>query len=226
MNGTCFHDKECDEVHRIPTESLEAVEEMPDLEVCPKCQWKIYLRKACYPNHKQIGICEKILKDHNVSVKKLRHCVIEVGMKFHATSLEEMTVEGKEDTWIIKGLQNKQCTLWHNNYVKTSPTERYITEGFHRQKLSNKTLSQVLYYIEDYSFIKHLEMEKRNIDDVNERAVDVLDKVASANEIEQNNRYEENRLLRVLKKGVEKMKKLFDILFDLYSNNGTKNQEK
>lgn len=49
--------------------------------------------------------------------------------------------------------------LWHNNYVKTGPTERYITEGYHKQKVENKSLTQLLTYIENYSFIKHLEKE-------------------------------------------------------------------
>lgn len=82
-------------------------------------------------------------------------------MKFHATSLEAMLVEGAEDRWIIKELDNKFPKLWHNNYVKTGPEERYITEGFHNQKIENKSFSQLLTYIENYSFEKHLKSERQ-----------------------------------------------------------------
>ena len=41
---------------------------------------------------KQIGVCDKILRDHGVSLGKIKHCVMEVGMKFHATSMEEIMI--------------------------------------------------------------------------------------------------------------------------------------
>lgn len=107
-----------------------------------------------------MGVCDKILRSHGVSLGKIEHCVMEAGMKFHATSIEELLVEGVEDTWVVKGLYTKNLTLWHNNYVKTGPTERYITEGFHKQKVGHKSLSQLLTYIESYSFAKHLEHEQ------------------------------------------------------------------
>lgn len=45
--------------------------------------------------------------------------------------------------------------------MKTGPTERYITEGYHKQKVENKSLTQLLTYIENYSFVKHLEKEQQ-----------------------------------------------------------------
>ena len=48
-------------------------------------------------------------------------------------------MEGAEDRWVIKGLDDKFPKLWHNNYVKTGPEDRYITEGFHDQKIENKS---------------------------------------------------------------------------------------
>lgn len=41
---------------------------------------------------KQIGVCDKILRDHGVSLGKIKYCVMEVGMKFHATSMEEIMI--------------------------------------------------------------------------------------------------------------------------------------
>lgn len=137
------------DVKEIAPEEFEASAEIPDKEICPKCQRRIYLRKACYPNTKQMGLCDKILRDQGVSLRKIEHCVIDVGMKFHATSLEAMLVEGAEDRWIIKGLDDKFPKLWHNNYVKTGPEDRYITEDFHDQKIENKSFSQLLTYIEN-----------------------------------------------------------------------------
>lgn len=62
--------------------------------------------------------------------------------------------------------------LWHNNYVKTGPTERYITEGFHKQKVENKSLTQLLTYIEKYSFIKHLEKEHQTAESLDILVID------------------------------------------------------
>lgn len=94
-----------------------------------------------------------------MSNARIGHYVIDVGMKFHATEFSEMQVEGSEDRWIIKGLNTDKMELWHNNYVKTSPTERYITKGFHNQKVERDILWQMLNYIETYSWQKHLQHE-------------------------------------------------------------------
>jgi hypothetical protein len=53
--------------------------------------------------------------------------------------------------------------LWHNNYVKTSETERYITDGFHNQNFDRKKLIPILNYIEGYSWQKHLANENRKL---------------------------------------------------------------
>lgn len=171
-SGKYYHDRDCAEVKQIAPERFFASEEIPDKEICPKCQCRIYIRKACYPNTKQIGVCDKILKDQGVSLGKIKHCVMDVGMKFHATSMEELLIESGEDTWIVKGLCNKKLALWHNNYVKTGPTERYITEGFHNQKVENKSLTQLLTYIESYSFVKHLENEQQAAEVIDNPIID------------------------------------------------------
>ena len=87
------------------------------------------------------------------------------GMKFHATTREKLMVECREDKWIIDGLRSDEIGLWHNNYIRTGPAERYITQGYHKQKTEAKTLCQMLEYIEKYSFEKHLkhEAQKENI---------------------------------------------------------------
>lgn len=42
---------------------------------------------------------------------------------------------------------------------RTSPTERYITEGFHNQGIENASLLVLLRFIEGYSWKKHLQAE-------------------------------------------------------------------
>ena len=206
-SGRYYHDRDCLEVKQIASERFAASEEIPDKEICPKCQRRIYIRKACYPNTKQIGVCDKILRDHGVSLGKIKHCVMEVGMKFHATSMEELLVEGVEDTWIVKGLCNKNLALWHNNYVKTGSTERYITEGFHKQKVDNKSLTQLLTYIEKYSFIKHLEKEQQTAESLDIPVID-NDKQEAAPEIKAPERVSK---ADILKGFINKLKKIFNI---------------
>lgn len=128
-------------------------------------------------------------------------------MKFHATSMEELLVEGVEDTWIVKGLCNKNLALWHNNYVKTGPTERYITEGFHKQKVENKSLTQLLTYIEKYSFIKHLEKEHQTAESLD---IPVIDN--DKQEIEPEIKASERASVADIFKGfINKLKKIFNI---------------
>lgn len=206
-SGRYYHDRDCAEVKQIASEQFTASEEIPDKEICPKCQRRIYIRKACYPNTKQIGACDKILRDHGVSLGKIKHCVMEVGMKFHATSMEELLVEGVEDTWIVKGLCNKNLALWHNNYVKTGPTERYITEGFHKQKVENKSLTQLLTYIESYSFVKHLEMEQQTAETLDIPVID-NEKQEIVPEIKAPERVSK---ADILKGFINKLKKIFNI---------------
>lgn len=206
-SGRYYHDRDCLEVKQIAPDRFAASGEIPDKEICPKCQRRIYIRKACYPNTKQIGICDKILRDHGVSLGKIKHCVMEVGMKFHATSMEELLVEGVEDTWIVKGLCNKNLALWHNNYVKTGPTERYITEGFHKQKVENKSLTQLLTYIESYSFVKHLEKEQQTVEPLDIPVID-NDKREIAPEIKSSERVS---VADIFKEFLDKLKKILSI---------------
>lgn len=206
-SGRYYHDRDCAEVKQIAPEQFAASEKIPDKEICPKCQRRIYIRKACYPNTKQIGICDKILRDHGVSLGKIKHCVMDIGMKFHATSMEELLVEGVEDTWIVKGLCNNRLTLWHNNYVKTAPTERYITEGFHRQKVENKSLTQLLTYIESYSFVKHLEKEQQSVE-LEEQTIHAS---TEQEKVLENNTHEHTSITDLLRGVFDKLKRIFKI---------------
>lgn len=160
-----FHDKDCEEIKKIPPDEFCASETVPDKVICPKCARKVYFRKACYPNTRQILICDRIFLEHKVAVKRIRYFVMKAGMKFHATTREKLMVECREDKWIIDGLRSDEIGLWHNNYIRTGPAERYITQGYHKQKTEAKTLCQMLEYIENYSFEKHLkhEAQKGNI---------------------------------------------------------------
>lgn len=159
-DGDFFHDKECEEIKKILPEKFCASKTVPDKEICPKCRRKIYFRKACYPNTKQMAVCGKIFQKQKVGNTILHHFVMETGFRFHVTDLNELQVEGKEDRWIIKGLNSDNLELWHNNYVRTSTTGRYITNGYHNQKVDGLTFVQMLKYIERYSFDKHLQHEK------------------------------------------------------------------
>jgi hypothetical protein len=162
--GRYYHDKDCESVKEILPEQFQASETMPeDKEICPKCRRLIYFRKATYPNAKQSGICNRIFLNRQVPNSMIGYYIMDLGMKFHATTLDEMQVEYGEDTWIVKGLNTDMLSLWHNNYVKTSETERYITEGFHNQNVDRKKLVQILKYIEGYSWQIHLERENQKL---------------------------------------------------------------
>ena len=74
----------------------------------------------------------------------------------------ELTVKCNEDTWIIKGFEDDFLFLWHNNYIKTDSSERYITDSFNNQEINTATISELFDYIHEYSYEKHLAAEKNN----------------------------------------------------------------
>lgn len=156
------HDRLCGHLKSISPEEFTGSDTFPEgREYCPHCIRQIFIRIGCAPNAKEIPVCSRIFAQYNVGTSQIRRFVEEEGMRFHAKTLSEMTVTCGEDTWIIS-LEDGKGKLWHNNYVRISPKERYITQGFHLQKLSKgSTLHQILKYIANYSWQKHLVAENR-----------------------------------------------------------------
>lgn len=160
--GDVYHDKDCECVKAIAPESFEASDKVPEgMRPCKKCKRKMYLREACSPYVKQIPQVDQLLTRGGIMDFHLEKFAFDEGLKFRIDASGELTVKGKEDTWIIKGFDKNFLSLWHNNYVKTAPRERYITQGFHNQKQDGKKLYSLLEYICDYTFDKHLEAEDR-----------------------------------------------------------------
>lgn len=120
----------------------------------------MFLRKACSPYVKQIPQVDRLLIKAGLTDYQLEKFVYEEELKFKTDQAGELTVKGKEDTWIIKGFQTMELSLWHNNYVKTAPRERYITQGFHNQGMDGKRLYSMLTYISAYTFERHLAGEE------------------------------------------------------------------
>lgn len=157
----CVHDRQCEQIKEIRLEEFIGSDRFPEGRAyCPHCARKLFLRIGCAPVTKAIPVCNRILTDYGMKTNQIGRFVIEDGMKFHARSLSEMTVRCGEDTWIIK-TDGKGLKLWHNNYIRISPIERYITEGFHDQGLKEHTsMYQMLTYIAGYSWQKHLAAER------------------------------------------------------------------
>lgn len=154
------HDKDCLKVQDIPALKFRASKHKPKgKHFCPQCSRKLYLRIACDKHPEDADLCEDFLEWHPVSTKRIRHCVVDLGMKFTDVHYDRMTIEGREDTWMIRGVEGKPLELWHNNYVVTSGKDRVFTGGFHRQKIRGGSFTKVLNYIEWYSYKKHLERQ-------------------------------------------------------------------
>jgi hypothetical protein len=157
-----YHDKECPIIKSLPAEHFCASEFRPEgLKMCGVCLRQMCFRVACTPRLKQIPFVSAILSKDRLSDKKLVKYVFDNKLVFSAETREELTVKCGEDTWIIKGFDEDKLSLWHNNYVKTAPRERYITSGFHEQKIEKQSLLFILDYISGYTFDKHLAAEER-----------------------------------------------------------------
>lgn len=164
--GGYVHDRLCNRVREIPLAEFAASGTFPEgREYCPHCGRQLFIRIGCAPNAKEIPVCDRIFTQRGVKTAPIRRFVMEEGMHFHAKTLSEMTVTHKEDTWIIK-MDGSRPKLWHNNYVRISPTERYITQGFHKQKTDKgSSLYQLLSYITNYSWQKHLDAESAKLEE-------------------------------------------------------------
>lgn len=156
-----YHDRDCELIKEIPPANFLASAMVPEgYKPCRKCRRRIYLREACAPYVKQMRIVDHMLMKRGIKDFHLEKFAFDYGLKFRVDAEGGLTVKGKEDTWIIKGFDTGKLSLWHNNYVKTAPRERYITSGFHNQGLDGKKLYILLEYINGYTFEKHLAAEE------------------------------------------------------------------
>ena len=154
-----YHDKDCESISTIVPGSFMASSVAPEgFRPCKKCGRKIFIREICSPNVKAIPSINHIMFNSGITNNQLEKIAFEYKLKVRFNSMDEITVKGKEDSWIIKGLENNRPVLWHNNYIKIGSNERCITEGYHRQtRVDGRTLFSVFGYINGYSFEKHLE---------------------------------------------------------------------
>lgn len=160
-DGAYAHDRSCQLLKKVSDEKFAASAELPqDKIVCTNCSRILYIRLGCRSNNKEIPILNRIFTKHELKTSQLQQFVEEGNLEFHAKSLERMRIIGKEDTWEIDLTDKGKLQLWHNNYVRTSPTERYITEGFHNQGIEKASLLVLLRFIQGYSWKKHLQSEK------------------------------------------------------------------
>lgn len=161
--GGDVHDRDCYLLKKISNADFIGSETHPaDLPDCPHCLRTLLLRIGCSPNTKEIPFCNQIFTKFDLRTGQLKRYVMDEKIHFHARSLTEMTVTHGEDTWLIK-IYGDHLNLWHNNYVKTSETERYLTSGFHNQGIeSDKNVKKIMNYIVGYTWQKHLNAEKLN----------------------------------------------------------------
>lgn len=160
--GNTYHDKDCACIKAILPGSFMASATVPEgLKPCKKCRRRMYLREACSPYVKQIPAVDRLLMGSGIMDFHLEKFTFADGLKFKIAAEDELTIKGKEDTWLVKGFDRNYLTLWHNNYIKIAPRERYFTQGFHNQGLDGRKLYSMLEYIASYTFEKHLEAEDR-----------------------------------------------------------------
>ena len=163
--GGYVHDKYCPDIKEISDEDFMASAVYPEGFLrCPHCRLMMVLREACKPKTKQIPALFALFRNRSVGYKQLKKLINEKGYRFYLNSPDELTVETREDSWIVRFRENKELSLWHNNYVKISDTERSIREGFHKQGDFGKSLKFVLDYIDGYSWERIHAMNTGEID--------------------------------------------------------------
>lgn len=154
-----YHDKTCEDVKQIKDLHFRATSVPPEgREPCAKCKRTMYIRQACGNHPKQMKYLQVIFQREDIRTKTIKK-FLEKGYVFSATSLDELGVYCNEDNWIAKHQEN-EWVLWHNNYVRVSETERYISDGYHEQNFKNPRLISLLSYMGNYTWEGHLEAEQ------------------------------------------------------------------
>lgn len=153
------HDKACSLVKNISDRDFRASEELPENRIlCCICTKMIYIRKACGDDFKNFGMYQHFFRRGRVGRKEIDRLVNEYGAAIHMEDGDTMRIKCGEDQWKLTLNNDGGVTLLHNNYVMVSDTERYISGGYHDQKLlPGCTLTGALRYIEGYTWDGHLQ---------------------------------------------------------------------
>ena len=157
FNSGIYHDKDCEFLKEIPTELFTASEDRPiTRKPCRRCLRIMCLRELCSPYVKQMPAVNRLLKRGDIGNNYLERLAFEYGIKLRADEDGSLVVVSAEDTWKIRGFDKDSLSLWQNNYIKTSPEERCITQGFHHKKTADgRTLFQMLERIRRYKYDPH-----------------------------------------------------------------------
>ncbi len=179
-NEFVYHDKDCELTARIHYAVFEGSYYKPlGYGPCERCRRKMVVREMCRPYAKQMGIVNYILTKNNVDVKVLDRLAFKEDIKLRSNDKDEMTVISKADTWIIRGLDNGDLALWHNNYIMLPDKERHITMGFHKQKFQSNDLTTLLKYIDGYDYKWHI----RDETETDEEATEQTDRLIESREL-------------------------------------------
>ena len=152
-----YHDKDCEFIKEIPPDLFTAAEKRPlTRKPCRRCLRTMCLRELCSPYVKQMPAVNRLLKRGDIGNNYLERLAFEYGIKLRVDEDGSLVVVSSEDTWKIRGFDEDRLSLWQNNFIKTSPEERCITQGFHRNKTADgRTLFQMFERIRRYKYDPH-----------------------------------------------------------------------
>lgn len=160
-----LHDKDCQELKKVDPKDLSAGEVGPEgYAYCPRCAYRLYSRVSCSPVSKDVDAVEHLVRKHHIGREQWIEYVEEDGVKLNMVSLSVYRIKCHEDTWEIRIDEDRMINLWHNNYVRTDDKERYITDGFHDQKIKSRNLKTILDMIVRYdwrTYHKEVEAEEK-----------------------------------------------------------------
>ncbi|MBR4794041.1 MAG: hypothetical protein IK038_10330 [Bacteroidaceae bacterium] len=138
FNSGIYHDKDCEFIKEIPPELFTASEERPiTRKPCRRCLRIMCLRELCSPYVKQMPAVNQLLKRGDIGNNYLERLAFEYGIKLRVDEEGSLVVFSAEETWKIHGFDEDSRSLWQNNFIKISPEERRITQGFHRNKTAD-----------------------------------------------------------------------------------------
>lgn len=147
-----LHDRDCFYADRIRHGNrTDMIRPSVGLRFCRYCQRKAAIRNGItdYGNYK---IYEKYFDQNQVSTDLLIRLFVEKGAE--ATIFADgIHIVCGEDKWKLKwNCKKGRSILKHNNYVRSAAGSRYITKGYHEQRIRRNTVPEAICYIIAYDY--------------------------------------------------------------------------
>lgn len=152
-----LHDKECYYAKKIKKGNASFLKKLypkEDVRYCKVCYRKVIIHTGI-TDMLDYDMYDRFFEENKIDSETLFKLFVLCEAKASING-DYINITCYEDKWRLS-LKSKEgkVELQHNNYIKNFLGERYISKGFHRQKLSKQTVLCALECIMKYDYQKY-----------------------------------------------------------------------